>query len=200
MGCDCNAGQTSAPTVLSTTTAAPTATTVMSSTAAATTITTPTTTTTAGITTTTTTMALTCDALCGLTNNTYQGQGCAQWAEQQSCEASYISVLDVSMRCAWIECDGVCFAEGVNMLSGCDCASPSTTVTTTVTTTATTTLVPLTCDTLCNRLNNSRDGKDCAYWSDANACESSYMSMGDVSFACTWLACDASCFADGSKA
>eukprot|EP00971_Amphidinium_carterae_P124144 2458987-Amphidinium_carterae.1 len=193
-------------------------------------------------------MPLTCDALCGLTNNTYEGQGCAQWAEQQSCEGSYISVGDVSLRCAWITCDGVCYPEGVHMLSGCECAPLSTTGTTTVTqltttavattpaptttsptpapttaaptpapattvfptptlttettgepTTITTTSVQLTCDTLCSWMNMSRDSKDCAFWSsDEAACESSYISVGDASIPCSWIPCDGHCFADGS--
>eukprot|EP00971_Amphidinium_carterae_P160677 3185873-Amphidinium_carterae.2 len=64
--------------------------------------------------------------------------------EQQFCEGSDISVFDVSVRCAWIACDGASIPRA--------------------------TLGPLTCDTLC-RLIDSRDGKDCAYWSDTQACE-----------------------------
>eukprot|EP00971_Amphidinium_carterae_P160676 3185873-Amphidinium_carterae.1 len=80
------------------------------------------------------------------------------------------------------------------MLGGCECAPLSTTATTATAST----IIPLTCDTLC-RLNNSRDGKDCAVWSDTQACESSYMNMGDAPFACMWLARDASCFADPAE-
>jgi len=98
-------------------------------------------------TTTTTPEVVTCGALCSMVNNTRSGWGCDYWSNEAACAGSYVTVAGHSIRCSWLSCSGMCYAEGTDVLSSCaECADTttttpsSTTLPTTVPTTVATTM------------------------------------------------------------